>query len=74
MAGQRNTGKSHCPPMADAGRLPRLIVCTVPNSRSKGVFPYELMAKKERAKWERFFRDLLCLKPNQTVVIREVYE
>ena len=68
--GHRNTST----PPEDGGRLPRLIVCTVANSRSKGVFPYEMMAKKERSKWERFFRDLLCLKPNQRVVIREVYE
>lgn len=50
---------------------PRLIVCTVEGSRSKATVPAHLLADREQEKVEAFFRDLLRLRPDQKVVIRE---
>lgn len=49
----------------------RLVIAEVVGSRSKATVPAHLLANREREKWETFFRDLLRVKPEQSVVIRE---
>lgn len=47
----------------------KFVICTVEGSRAKATVPAHLVADKDAENLERFFRDLLRLKPDQRVVI-----
>lgn len=51
--------------------MSRLVIAEVSGSRSKAIIPAPLMEKLERAKWERFIRDLLRVPEGKAVTIRE---
>ena len=51
--------------------MSRLVIAEVEGSRTKATVPAKLLENRERDKWEVFFRELLRLRPDQVLTIRE---